>query len=428
MTAARFAPPTVADSDADAWFAEQVAAVEERCAVVLAASPVQLPAPPGGVAAAYLLPVAIATDADDHAQPQRSPPVTGVAEFTSAAAAASELFLTPTRTRLWAKLVVALASAIAAAASAARPVDAVLAHIFAVAATAGDAGAALVHRVRRSMSLLQLAAAQRSKSDGVDAREQLADLAQAAASMERSLAVHPDAAAAVGLAPASALEHAARAGAQLLSLVAADVARKAPDPRALQRFIAAQARGDALKTAVRELRDGRKASCWIWYVCPQFLDPGRSSANNTTFQIQDQVQAVAYLLHARLSEHLAGVFHIIAAQLAAGVHVSTLMGHAVDAKKLHHSCSTFLLAAESVAAEDVRARGAITAAIVATRPDGGAALERVAQIAKLAAAIIERIRAAPYNLPPATAAGDLPQHDPVMLAAWARGPSWVSSA
>ena len=49
----------------------------------------------------------------------------------------------------------------------------------------------------------------------------------------------------------------------------------------LERFVTAQARHYAI--ALAEVLAGRKQSCWVWFVFPQFLDPARAgSLNNRT--------------------------------------------------------------------------------------------------------------------------------------------------
>jgi uncharacterized protein (DUF1810 family) len=79
----------------------------------------------------------------------------------------------------------------------------------------------------------------------------------------------------------------------------------------LQRFVAAQARNYA--DALAELRAGRKASHWMWYVFPQVAGLG-SSAMAQAYAICSLAEARAYLadpvLGARLHECVAAVLAV----------------------------------------------------------------------------------------------------------------------
>jgi uncharacterized protein (DUF1810 family) len=109
--------------------------------------------------------------------------------------------------------------------------------------------------------------------------------------------------------------------------------------------------GSPYSSAVEELRRGRKTSHWIWYVFPQLLDPGRSSANNTKFQIRTKQEARAYLAHALLRKRYLECVGLVT-QHVHEAHgrgeefaLASVLGSAVDAKKFYHSISTFALAA-----------------------------------------------------------------------------------
>ena len=73
------------------------------------------------------------------------------------------------------------------------------------------------------------------------------------------------------------------------------------DPFGLQRFVEAQARN--YPDALRELRAGRKASHWMWYVFPQVAGLG-SSAMAQTYAIASVEEARAYLDHPMLGRRL----------------------------------------------------------------------------------------------------------------------------
>lgn len=119
----------------------------------------------------------------------------------------------------------------------------------------------------------------------------------------------------------------------------------------LERFLFAQSgkpRCTPYDVARRELEAGRKASHWIWYVFPQIRDESRSSAANDYFQIRNREEAVAYLQHPELGTRFFEMCSVVLRQLVGGAvdSVMTLMGGAIDAKKLHQSVTTFFLASE----------------------------------------------------------------------------------
>lgn len=101
----------------------------------------------------------------------------------------------------------------------------------------------------------------------------------------------------------------------------------------LQRFHDAQARDQA--QALAELRAGRKASHWMWYVFPQLAALGRSGTARH-YGIRDLTEARAYLADPLLRANL-----LAAAQamlLNAGQPPEAVLGP-VDAVKLR-SCAT----------------------------------------------------------------------------------------
>ncbi|WP_432695056.1 DUF1810 domain-containing protein [Marinobacterium sp. YM272] len=69
----------------------------------------------------------------------------------------------------------------------------------------------------------------------------------------------------------------------------------------LDRFVEAQARD--YRSALYELRDGRKRSHWIWYIFPQYAGLGRSSTAQR-YEISSLDEARAYLAHPLLGPHL----------------------------------------------------------------------------------------------------------------------------
>jgi uncharacterized protein (DUF1810 family) len=69
----------------------------------------------------------------------------------------------------------------------------------------------------------------------------------------------------------------------------------------LQRFVDAQ-RSD-YRTALNEIKNGRKRSHWIWYIFPQIQGLGFSETSRY-YAIADLGEAEAYLKHPVLGKHL----------------------------------------------------------------------------------------------------------------------------
>ena len=119
------------------------------------------------------------------------------------------------------------------------------------------------------------------------------------------------------------------------------------EDKTLERFLHAQngvGRQISYDLALSEIIEGRKKSHWIWYVFPQFLDPNRSSANNTFYQLHDRNEVFEYLSHPLLRRRI----EEISVAVTKGLQMKSpreLMSGVIDAKKLHQSMSTFYLAA-----------------------------------------------------------------------------------
>jgi len=107
------------------------------------------------------------------------------------------------------------------------------------------------------------------------------------------------------------------------------------DPYDLQRFVAAQDAGGTYIRAIAELRAGRKASHWMWFVFPQIAGLGYSPTSRR-YAITSLAEAQAYLAHPVLGPRLTEC-----AAVLAGLHGRTaeqIFGE-VDASKLG-SCVT----------------------------------------------------------------------------------------
>jgi uncharacterized protein (DUF1810 family) len=113
------------------------------------------------------------------------------------------------------------------------------------------------------------------------------------------------------------------------------------DPYDLQRFVAAQDSGSTYQRAVAEMRNGQKASHWMWFIFPQIAGLGYSPASQT-YAISGLAEARAYLAHPVLGARL-----IECAAIVAGVSGRTaeqIFGE-VDALKLRSSMTLFMHAA-----------------------------------------------------------------------------------
>jgi uncharacterized protein (DUF1810 family) len=114
----------------------------------------------------------------------------------------------------------------------------------------------------------------------------------------------------------------------------------AGDPYRLERFVTAQDAAGTYQRALVELRAGRKASHWMWFIFPQVAGLG-FSAMAQRYAISGLAEARAYLAHRLLGHRLRECTGAIAA-----VDDSTadrILGP-VDAMKLR-SCMTLFAAA-----------------------------------------------------------------------------------
>ena len=69
----------------------------------------------------------------------------------------------------------------------------------------------------------------------------------------------------------------------------------------IDRFLQAQAYN--YDDALREIRSGRKQSCWMWYVFPQIRGLGQSSMART-YELESMKEAKEYLAHPVLGARL----------------------------------------------------------------------------------------------------------------------------
>ena len=113
------------------------------------------------------------------------------------------------------------------------------------------------------------------------------------------------------------------------------------DPYRLERFVQAQDSAGTYQEAAAELRAGRKASHWMWFIFPQVAGLG-FSAMSQRYAISGLAEARAYLDHPVLGPRLAECARIVAA--TEGRTADDIFGP-VDAMKLRSSMTLFAAAA-----------------------------------------------------------------------------------
>jgi uncharacterized protein (DUF1810 family) len=113
------------------------------------------------------------------------------------------------------------------------------------------------------------------------------------------------------------------------------------DPYDLGRFVAVQNAAGTYDRATAELRAGRKASHWMWFVFPQIAGLGQSPTSRT-FAISSLDEARAYLRHPVLGPRLTESARILAE--TQGRSAEQIFG-VLDAQKLRSSMTLFRRAA-----------------------------------------------------------------------------------
>ena len=109
------------------------------------------------------------------------------------------------------------------------------------------------------------------------------------------------------------------------------------DINSLDRFLEAQDR--MYSVALKELKNGKKRSHWMWYMFPQLRELGTSSMSYT-YGISGLDEAKAYLAHPVLSERL---YELCGALLEHKDKKAYEILGDIDAKKLHSSMTLFAL-------------------------------------------------------------------------------------
>ena len=114
------------------------------------------------------------------------------------------------------------------------------------------------------------------------------------------------------------------------------------DPYSLERFVEAQSNGVHAQ-ALDELRAGRKASHWMWFVFPQVAGLG-SSPTSQRYAIGSLAEARAYLDHPVLGPRLV---ECVRAVLSHPDRTARQIMGSPDDAKLRSSMTLFALAADS---------------------------------------------------------------------------------
>ena len=105
----------------------------------------------------------------------------------------------------------------------------------------------------------------------------------------------------------------------------------------LSRFLTAQDSYSQYKTALEEIRNGRKRSHWMWFVFPQLKGLGHSY-NADYYGIAGADEARAYRQHPVLRERLREITEALL--LLDGLSAKQIFGD-VDAMKLRSSMTLF---------------------------------------------------------------------------------------
>ena len=111
----------------------------------------------------------------------------------------------------------------------------------------------------------------------------------------------------------------------------------------LGRFVEAQDAGGTFSAALAELRRGRKASHWMWFVFPQIAGLGRSTTAQR-YAVSDLTEARAYLADPVLGQRLRECCAVLL-DLEGSDPVVVFGG--IDAVKLRSSMTLFARAAEA---------------------------------------------------------------------------------
>ena len=109
------------------------------------------------------------------------------------------------------------------------------------------------------------------------------------------------------------------------------------DPHRLQRFVDAQDDDGTYESVLRELRDGRKRSHWMWFIFPQIAGLGQSPTSRR-YAISSLEEARAYVEHPVLGPRLEECTRALLQRT--GASARDIFG-GIDALKLRSSMTLF---------------------------------------------------------------------------------------
>lgn len=109
------------------------------------------------------------------------------------------------------------------------------------------------------------------------------------------------------------------------------------DQHRLQRFVDAQDDDGTYESALRELRDGRKRSHWMWFIFPQLAGLGQSPTSRR-YAISSLEEARAYVEHPVLGPRLEECARALLQRT--GGSARDIFG-GIDAMKLRSSMTLF---------------------------------------------------------------------------------------
>lgn len=110
----------------------------------------------------------------------------------------------------------------------------------------------------------------------------------------------------------------------------------------LQRFIGPQER--YYKTALKELENGRKESCWMWFMFPQIKGLGYSPTAKY-YEIQDFAEAKAYIKTNLFRSRMLSLCSVL---LDLDTNDAVEIFGPIDSRKLQSSITLFYLATTSL--------------------------------------------------------------------------------
>jgi uncharacterized protein (DUF1810 family) len=133
----------------------------------------------------------------------------------------------------------------------------------------------------------------------------------------------------------------------------------------LERFhLAQEDEGSGFAAALKELRTTGKRGHWIWWILPQLIGLGFSSTSEE-YGIQGAEEAAEYLRDPVLRSRLTAITQAVAERLDGGMPLESVMGSAIDVRKLVSSLTLFEHVSRNLSAGEPLAELATLAAVAA---------------------------------------------------------------